>query len=440
MRTRNYYDFITSTKPTSIINHIDDQRLSKFDIVDNVEILMNTINPTTFNNNSYGDIANNDRDAVYKITDPFEYVKKKNNLEIAKQKHNNQPEHKKIVIKHEDALDNLKHLKLLCDQEDLRCENSKTRLKRRMKNFGHTSRNLINKKIHVIRGKCDNNLMGGGVGAGVDANDESKIRSTESNSDISSSYYSSTSVMGGGGGGLSNQNSINDLRTIFKRTSAISSVTKPKFQRSASDGVGMAAFLIRSLMVAAPSLDSIAEIGTITPRAIITSTNTSSTKISTQKKLSSGGITLATKPTPYKSESLMNLPFKGNTTIGDNNFKTSDGNISTNFSISSCRSVSSGDEICSEEEEEDDDDYDDDNDDECDSENTQNESIMGDADTVSMIVKSVLAKEEQNEVDWIQPVQDDICEFNGNNKLVKLMQTHKQKQIIIKWKCSMNCV
>lgn len=164
------------------------------------------------------------------------------------------------------------------------------------------------------------------------------------------------------------RNSVADISSgIIKRVKR----TKPKYQRSTTEGVGMTALLVRTLMTA-PSLDSIAE--------------------HTDNDLPT------TVLLPKKSESLINLPTRKfgsekpqlkvpNLSESSNEIKASDSNLSSNYSVSSCTMTSSS---------EDDDEL---------LNPHRKEVVLIDADTISMVVKSVLAQEEGelDDYSWIKP-------------------------------------
>lgn len=152
------------------------------------------------------------------------------------------------------------------------------------------------------------------------------------------------------------KNSLTDLRGKIKQGIRLGG--KHKYQRSKSCGVGMATLLVRSMM-AAPSLDCIDEApGKNDPSASLL------------------------KPIDLGSASL----------------KISDSNLSSNFSGSTCTMSSTSDN--NDEEEEEEDEFS-----ESEAAIIDNETVLVDADTVSMVIKSILAQEqsENNAKDWIEP-------------------------------------
>lgn len=247
----------------------------------------------------------------------------------------------------EEPIEQLENVKILVAQEDNRRENFKERLGVGIKKMGKTSKNILRQKGNLFKRNSQTDDV---------PQDGSLTRAP-----------STTSLRA----------SLTDIKGILKKTVS----SKPKFQRSSSDGAGMAALLVSS-MIAAPSLDRISEAH-------------DSPKSSPSKSVE------------HKSESLFNLPTTKSRKSENNIFlksqskdrpieiiemRTSDSNLSSILSIStgSASSSSCNDEDDLSEDEED---------------LTKNEIVLVDADTVSLVVKSVLAQEEsQHESNnWIEP-------------------------------------
>lgn len=246
-------------------------------------------------------------------------------------------------------LENLKHL---LQQEDSRGQRKLTKMQHKMKKMKKKSQDLINKKIGSFKSKSFDQ-----------EGDDYSLHGSKSFSDISR-YSPSVSL----------RSSAADIgANLIKK---VKRTSKPKYTRSSSDGVGMAALLVRSTMMAAPSLDSIAE--NSPPQA---------------------------KPLGAHMDHRHN---KLNISVGDSiiDLKASDSNLSSTMSMSSA-TVSE-----SEEDESEDDDI-----------SESDDVVMIDADTISMVVKSVLAKEEgqHGENEWIQPSHNEQndSDSDGGNKKVK---------------------
>lgn len=248
-------------------------------------------------------------------------------------------------------------LKYLLEQEDFRGEEprmSNNRLRHKMRKIKNSSKNILNKKIHSFKSMRSNSHEGG---------DELSLTESQSYSDFT--LYSPAASLRGSTGDIG--------AGLVKRV-------KPKLNAPAPthDGVGMTTLLVRSLM-AGPSLDSIAENHDLP--------STSKTRIASGVS-SRHTDSLSSLPTTKRAHVQNKLKL----TLGDSiiDLKTSDSNLSsTNASVSSCTVSSS-----SENEEEDD----------C-SDINENDVVLIDADTISMVMKSVLAKDEEQlgEGHWIQP-------------------------------------
>lgn len=231
------------------------------------------------------------------------------------------------VITPAGELDNLKNL---LQQEDLRDGDLPPKtIRRKMKKIKSSSKNLLSKKMNSLKtissfgSELDNSSMHG------------------SHSDISL-YKPSTSLAEFGS-------------TIIKKVKR----SKQKYNRSSSDGVGMAALLVRSMMAApTSSLDSIAE---------NTSEPVHSSKRMSHMDATDSGSMLSLPTNKHHKHHVEN---KLNLCVGDSiiDLKASDSNLSSNASMSS-PSIS---ESSSEEEED------------TRSEVADGGVVMIDADTISM--------------------------------------------------------
>lgn len=255
---------------------------------------------------------------------------------------------------------NMDTLKYLLEQEEFRGEEkpmSNNRLRQKMRKIKNSSKNILNKKMISFKSLRSNSQEGG---------DELSLTGSQSYSDFT--LYSPAASLRG---------SAADIGAgLVKRVKR----TKPKISGAVptNDGVGMTTLLVRSLM-AAPSLDSIAE------NHDLPSTSTSRAASTVFNRHTDSLLSLPTTKRAHIQNKLK-------LTLGDSviDLKTSDSNqSSTNVSISSCTVSSSS------ENEEDDD---------CSSIN-ENDVVLIDADTISMVMKSVMAKDEEQlgEGHWIQP-------------------------------------
>lgn len=258
-------------------------------------------------------------------------------------------------------------LKYLLEQEDFRGEEmhmSNNRLRHKMRKIKNSSKNILNKKMNSFKSMRSNSREGG---------DELSLTESQSYSDFTlyspaASLRGSTSDIGAG---------------LIKRVQR----TKPKISNipPTNDGVGMTTLLLRSLM-AAPSLDSIAENHDL-PTA---STSQTASIVSNRHNDSLSSLPTAKRP---------HIQNKLKLTLGDSiiDLKASDSNLSsTNASLSSTTVSSSS------ENEEDED---------C-SDINENDVVLIDADTISMVMKSVLAKDEEQlgEGHWIQPSETGLTD------------------------------
>lgn len=316
-QTRKYLEFITSTNKCK----------SKFD-------------SDPFSSSAEGDI-------VYKILG----IDEKTNPNIILSTGKKPDDIKLTEVNSQIAQDDdFEQLKFLLRQEDLRGEPSIAGLKKKMKRIRKTSKNLLTRQMSSLKSKLSSESQ-----ENYDAADtESLQKQTEI------ILYSAPSSI---------RSSVADIGSgIIKRVKR----NKPKYQRSSTEGVGMTALLVRTLMTA-PSLDSIAE------------------------HTDSNNDLPLTTPLRKKSESLVDLPRKlaaenrllkaPNISESSNEMKASDSNLSSNYSMSSMTMTSSSDE-----------------DDESNSPRRK-EVVLIDADTISMVVKSVLAQEESemDDYSWIKP-------------------------------------
>lgn len=232
-----------------------------------------------------------------------------------------------------DTPDEMGNLRNLLQQEDLRGDEPvrPPTLRDKMKRIRTSSKNLLNKKVIQAR------LM-----SSSSKQDESyDVPMHESQSDISL-YKPSVSLRESAA-----ELGSNILKKV-KRTH--------RAGRQANDGVGMATLLVRSMM-AAPSLDSIAE------NADTASTTGSTSMRSTIDAKESGSMVSL----PTKKHHHPHIENKLNISVGDSiiDLKASDGNLSSGVSVSSA--------TISETSSEDDDD-----------EQLGDEVVMIDADTISM--------------------------------------------------------
>lgn len=224
--------------------------------------------------------------------------------------------------------DGMGKLRNLLEQEDSRGDeplSTPTTLRDKMKRIRTTSKNLLNKKVTQVKLMSSSNK-----------NSETKDFSMhESHSDISL-YKPSVSL----------RESAAELGS-----SILQKVKRQRPRRPQNDGVGMATLLVRSMM-AAPSLDSIAE-NTDTASAI------DPLKPAIDAKDSGSMISL-----PNKKNHHPHIENKLNISVGDSiiDLKASDGNLS-DISISSATISESSSE---------------------DDELLGDEVVMIDADTISM--------------------------------------------------------
>lgn len=331
-----------------------------------LEFLNDGTNPDNFSKFDAQNYPSNSGDIVYKILgiNQSNASNKPTSIVLNKKtrKQEKQPDAHDIIL--EEPIENLENLKILVAQEDNRRENFKERLGVGIRKMGKSSKNILKHKRNPFK-RSDSRKT---------SQDTSQ---TESIGDITRAP--STSSL---------RTSFTDLRGILKKSIS----TKPKYERSSSDGVGMAALLVSSMM-AAPSLDCISEAHD-TPKS-------------------------SPKKSDHKSESLFNLPTSKTYKSENYSFlkpqlkdataelKTSDSNLSSNLSISSCTASSSS---CNEE-----DDLSEDQEDV-----TKNEIVLVDADTVSMVVKSVLAQEESqlDSNNWIEPASSSSSSSDEPKKVL----------------------
>lgn len=276
-------------------------------------------------------------DIVYKILgiEPSEIMPRVPSIIINKKMRKDQDANYESITEEELAsasTADLQSLKHLLEQEDARgSEQKPTKLQSKMKKIKKSSQNLINKRINLMKPSRSMDQEQDGW----------SLHEWKSYSDISlytpqPSLRSSAADIGMG------------LIKKVKRSK------QPKYTRSTSEGVGMAALLVRSMMTA-PSLDSIAEGSSPPPSKPITAhsdAKSGSTSSLTGKK--------------HHHQNKLNL------CVGDSiiDLKASDSNLSTTMSLSSA-TIS---EVSSVEDEEEDDE----------SELADNEVVMIDADTISI--------------------------------------------------------
>lgn len=257
----------------------------------------------------------------------------------------------------EESSEDIDKLRVQLEQEDSRGEAGDSRLRRGMRKISTSSKNLLHKRKHVFGKKSKH--------------DRQPIDNEEESSSLMGSAQEIYRV--------SPSNSLRDSLTDIRGKLKILN-QKPKYQRASSDGVAMAALLVRSMMAAPTALDCIDEAND-SPKSSVKSQE----GIMTQLK--SGSMS------NLSGTAERNIYLKPAMAYTAAHLKISDSNLSSTFSESSCTistvSSANGDEDCSESEET----------------TTQNDIMLVDADTVSMVVKSVLAHEqsERNKDDWIEP-------------------------------------
>lgn len=281
-----------------------------------------------------------------------------------------------------DRNEDIDNLKLLLEQEDNRGRKAQNMLRQKMKRIGNSSKQLLlSKRLLRSNKDCsdDNISLRSGGGGLSDSLSELSLRSS-----------------------ASLRNSVTDIRGIFKKGIPVASSTTKR----STDGVGMAALLVRSMM-AAPSLDCISE-------------------------ATHDGSPLSSSPLEHpKSESLINLRGpKAAAAAASKNYllvppaagelkAASDSNVSSTMSLSSCTLSSTSDQ-----EEDADEDEEEEEEEESESETAavpHHNILLVDADTVSMVVKSVLAQEqcETDQNDWIDPAlcasSSSSAEDDGSN-------------------------
>lgn len=334
-----------------------------------LEFLNDGTNPDNFSKFDAQSYPSNSGDIVYKIMGINQPTATNKATSIVLNKKIRKPD--KLADAHdiipEEPAENLENVKILVEQEENRRENFKERLGIGIKKMGKKSKKILRQKGNPFK----RNAKAEGV--------------TENDSLTRASSITSLRA------------SLTDLKGILKKSVSGNS----KYQRSSSDGVGMAALLVSSMM-AAPSLDCISE-----SRDSPKSTHTKSS-------------------VEQKSESLVNLPTTKDHKSENSSFvkpqlrdkpiemRTSDSNLSSNLSISTCSASTSS---CN------DDDDDDLSEDEEDV--TKNEIVLVDADTVSLVVKSVLAQEESQleSNDWIEPATSSSSSSSDERKKVLVKQS-----------------
>lgn len=278
-------------------------------------------------------------DIVYKILgiEPNETMQRAPSIIISKKiRHDQETDVDVIEEEEQDALgppNELENLKNLFQQEDLRDvpihPQNKPNIRNKMKKITTTSKNLLNKKVTQVK------LMSSS------SHDPDDLSLHESHSDITlykpvkSSLRESAAELGS-----------NIIRKVKR--------SHQKYSRS-NDGVGMATLLVRSMM-AAPSLDSIAE------NTDQTATLNAHNPVSRDALESSSMISFTMKKPPQTP-----VENKLNISVGDSiiDLKSYDGNLSSGVSMSSVTmsDTSTDDDDCSE---------------------LGDEVVMIDADTISM--------------------------------------------------------
>lgn len=256
--------------------------------------------PTFCTHSSGGDI-------VYKILgiEPDETISRAPSIIISKKMHQNQDVD--VIEEEPDALgppDELENLKYLLRQEDLRdAEMHTSNLRHKMKRISSSSKNLLNKKVNAIK------LLHTTSGEGKD---DGLLH--ESQSDIS--LY---------------RPAMNFRDSAAELGSNIMKKVKGSHSKHSREGVGMATLLVRSMM-AAPSLDSIAENADQTPNSLQPISKSDAMNLSSL-------ISLPTKKHQHPHPHVEN---KLNISVGDSiiDLKATDGNISSGVSMSSVSGTS----------------------------------------------------------------------------------------------------
>ncbi|XP_055305715.1 C2 domain-containing protein 5 isoform X2 [Sitodiplosis mosellana] len=309
-------------------------------------------------------------DIVYKILgiEPDETMTRAPSIIISKKVRQNQEVD--VIEEETDGLgppDELETLSNLLKQEESRDDVPNHR--NAMKRISSSSKSLLNKKVTSIK------LMN------TEHDDMTAMH--ESQSDMSLykpavSFRDSAAELGS-----------NIIKKVKRSQAKLQS-------RPSNDGVGMTTLLVRSMM-AAPSLESIAENSDPTSPSSLkpisrSDVGNSMTSLHSSKKHHYG-------PNHHHVENKLNISV-GDSII-DLKAATTEGNLSCGVSMSSI--------IISETSSEDDD-----------GSELGDEVVMIDADTISMVVKSVLAKEEaqSGENEWIQPSNDNHGDSDneGTNK------------------------
>lgn len=250
----------------------------------------------------------------------------------------------------DETLEENEKLKYLLEQEDMRGEK-----------VGGLKNNIqkIRKKVSALKSIISRD----------DSTDLEDLARTASISDVSRSSITETPSI---------RSSFTDLRRIANQMKR-----QPKFPRSNSDGSSMANLLVKSLMITTSyELDSIKE----SHDSPGSSPSNSILKSDCKKSESLREITVHEKP------------LKMGSSLGESRFLTpkfgiSESNLSINQSVSTSDSCES------------DDDDDDDGDGDISEDFSTRDTLMVDPETVSMVVKSVLARESNldGDCDWIEP-------------------------------------
>lgn len=247
----------------------------------------------------------------------------------------------------DETLEENEKLKYLLEQEEQRGER-----------VGGLKNNInkIRKKVSALKSRISRD----------DSTDLEDLSRTTSISDVSRGSFSETPSI---------RSSFTDLRRIanqLKRTS--------KFPRSSSDGSSMANLLVKSLMITTgQELDCIKE-NHDSPGS---SPSNSILKADCKKSESLREITVHEKPLKMGSS-------LGDTRFLAPTFGISESNLSINQSVSTSDSCESDDE---------------DDDGDISEDFSIRDTLMVDPETVSMVVKSVLARESNidGNCDWIEP-------------------------------------
>lgn len=323
-------------------------------------------------------------DIVYKILGIDEVKGERSPNIVINHKHRKLIGDDRIVESASDSnLQDFDKLRHLLQNEDARYHQSSlsavNRPKLAIRKIKDASKELINKRMNALRNLRSN------------SSSQDSTDAPPSDASLDFTVYNLKS---------STRFSTSDLGATIKRVKR----TKSKYSSAPTEGGGMTTLLVRSLM-AGPSLDCIAESNDLelgARRKSLTPANRTDSLASLP--------TLATTPTAVSEPPLaahtQRKRNKLQLTLGDSliDLKASDSNVSSN-AVTSCEESS-----LSEEEEDDSDGRS--------LRSNDNEVVLIDADTISMVVKSALAKDEEQtgETLWIHPSDHGDSDSDDSNK------------------------